>query len=65
MYVIQNKNNDFYIRTKIEKGWWHTVRNIKEARKFKSKIVANQIINSLTVPENYQIKRINARKVKK
>lgn len=59
MYVIKNINNDMYIRTKIEKGWWHIVRNLKEARKFRSKIVAREVINSLVKPENYEILKLN------
>lgn len=59
MYVIQNKNNNMYFKSKITKDMLHCVIDIKEARKIVSKITARDIVKSFNKPDNYEIVKVN------
>lgn len=59
MYVIQNKKNKMFYRTKVEKNWIHCVFDLKEAKKIPSKITARTIVKSFKHYENYEILKLN------
>ena len=59
MYVIQNKINKMFYKSKMEKNWIHCVFDIKEAKKIASKITARAILNSFKHSENYVLLKIN------
>ncbi len=59
MYVIKNKKNKMFYKSKIEKDWIHCVFDIKEAKKIPSKITARTILNSFRYPENYEILKLS------
>lgn len=59
MYVIRNKDNKMFYRTKVEKNWIHSVFDLKEAKKIPSKITARAILKSFKYSENYEILKLN------
>lgn len=59
MYVIKNKKNKMFYRTKVEKNWIHCVFDLKEAKKIPSKITARAILKSFKHYENYEILKLN------
>lgn len=59
MYVIQNKNNKMFYKSKVEKKWIHCVLDLKEAKKIPSKVTARTILNSFKHSENYVLLKLN------
>ena len=55
MYVIQHKINKSFYKLKINKNMKHFVLNIKEAKKFKTKKLAQNILKDFKNPKNYEI----------
>ena len=55
MYVIQHKTNKSFYKLKINKNMKHFVLNIKEAKKFKTKKLAQNILKDFNNPKNYEI----------
>lgn len=55
MYVIQHKTNRSFYKLKINKNMKHFVLNIKEAKKFKTKKLAQNILKDFKNPKNYEI----------
>lgn len=58
MYVIQHKEYKNYYKLKINKDIKHFVIDIKEAKKFKTKKLAQNILKDFKNPKNYELVRI-------
>ena len=63
MYVIQHKEYKNYYKLKINKDMKHFVIDIKEAKKFKTKKLAQKVLNEFNKPENYEIIKLNKKGV--
>lgn len=59
MYVIQQKNNKNFYKSKINKNLKHFVLDLKYAKKIDSKKKANEILNSFNKKENYIVLKLN------
>lgn len=55
MYVIQHKENKSYYKSKITKEIKHFVLDIKYAKKFKTKKLAQNILKDFKNQKNYEI----------
>ena len=63
MYVIQHKTNKSFYKLKINKDIKHFVLDIKEAKKFKTKKLAQKVLNEFKKPENFEIIKLNKKGV--
>lgn len=59
MYLVKNKKNNVFYKSKISDGFNHYVFNDSEAHQFKNKWEANKQLKKFKHPENFEIVKYN------